>query len=56
MNTKRFYLNIAGFFAAGIFWTLLDVAFDKDTDFTNLLILAFFIVWNANACRKNEDV
>ena len=53
-DTKRFYINILQFLGIGLFWTLLDIVLDTTTDLTDLIILAFFLVWNSNVCQKTK--
>ena len=54
MNSKKFYLNIVIFFGTLALWAVLDVLTGKTTDQEISTILAFFLVWNVNACEENK--
>ena len=54
MNLKKFYLNIVIFFGTLALWAVFDVLTGKTTDQAISAILAFFLVWNVNACEEKK--
>ena len=54
MNSKKFYLNFVIFFGTLGLWAVLDVLTGKTTDQTITTIVAFFLVWNMNACEEKK--
>lgn len=56
LDDKKFCLNLATLFGVVLLWVVLDLIFGKQTDLTDLLIIGFFLVWNANVSRKAEAV
>ena len=54
MNSKNFYLNLGAFLGAQALWAVLDVLTGKTTDQTIATIVAFFLVWNMNACEEKK--
>ena len=55
MDVKHFYQNLFGFFAIGAVWAILDVITGNKTDLTDLLIMAFFLVWNLNQSKARNS-
>ena len=54
MDIKFFYKNLFGFFAFGATWAVLDVITGNKADLTDVLIMAFFLVWNLNQSKAGK--
>jgi hypothetical protein len=52
MDNMRFYGNLAALILICAFWVLLDVIFENKSELTDVMLMAFFLVWNLNACKS----